>query len=100
MTVEDFQRSVAEGERPARLSVPLAALWWVRRGDWEEAHRCVQDDPSEDASWVHAHLHRLEGDEGNAAYWYSRAGRSLPQVETAEEWRLIVAVMLEKQHKN
>ena len=52
------------------------ALDRLAEGDWEAAHAIVQDDPSPEAAWIHAHLHRVEGDLGNAAYWYRRAGRS------------------------
>ena len=55
----------------------LAALWHAHRGDWDRAHVLVQDAQGADAAWVHAHLHRLEGDEGNAGYWYHRAGRAV-----------------------
>ena len=51
------------------------AIERLKAGDWDGAHAIVQEDPTKDAAWIHAHLHRVEGDEGNAAYWYSRAGR-------------------------
>ena len=54
----------------------MQALWWLARGDWDRAHALAQEDASAAGSWVHAHLHRVEGDEGNAGYWYARAGRS------------------------
>jgi hypothetical protein len=63
------------GAPPAGLSPALEALWWTDRGEWDRAHAIVQDDQGRDAAWVHAHLHRIEGDLGNAAYWYRRAGR-------------------------
>ncbi|SLN48651.1 hypothetical protein ROJ8625_02375 [Roseivivax jejudonensis] len=53
----------------------IAALDALEQGDWTAAHDIAQDDPSPEGAWMHAHLHRIEGDEGNAAYWYSRAGR-------------------------
>ena len=55
---------------------PLAALWWAAKGNWDEAHKIVQDEETADAAWVHAYLHRVEGDLGNAGYWYRRAGTS------------------------
>ena len=61
---------------PAEASSPLAALWHVAKGDWHKAHQIVQDDEGAEAAWVHAHLHRVEGDESNAGYWYARAGKS------------------------
>ena len=63
---------------PANLSLALQALWHDARGDWERAHNCAQDDKSRAGSWVHAYLHRKEGDPGNAGYWYARAARSAP----------------------
>ena len=54
---------------------PLKALELLADGDWDGAHRIVQDDPSPEAAWVHAHIHRIEGDLGNAGYWYGRAGK-------------------------
>ncbi len=54
-------------------SAPLAALFWIARGDWQKAHEAAQSDDGPDAAWVHAHLHRVEGDLDNAAYWYGRA---------------------------
>lgn len=62
------------------------ALDRLDAGDWDGAHAIVQDEGGEDAAWLHAHLHRVEGDEGNAAYWYRRAGRA-PFVGTLDEER-------------
>lgn len=71
----------------------MAAVERMAAGDWEGAHRIVQDDPSPEAAWLHAHLHRVEGDPGNAAYWYRRAGRP---VETGglDEERIRIALQL------
>lgn len=57
------------------LSVPLRALWYAAHGHWDTAHKLVQDDPSLECAWVHAYLHRVEGDIGNARYWYHQAGK-------------------------
>ncbi len=91
MTFEDFQQIVAAGRVPEGVSAALQALWHDARGDWHAAHGCAQDDESRDGSWVHAYLHRKEGDEGNAGYWYSRAGRRKPAAGTtlAAEWEAI-----------
>ncbi len=79
MSFEEFQQSlVRDTAVPAGWSGALQALWHDGRGDWEGAHACAQEDMSRDGSWVHAYLHRKEGDEGNAGYWYARAGRSGP----------------------
>ena len=89
MSFDEFQQAVAGGaQAPAGMSAALGALWHDGRGDWDGAHACAQEDQSRDGSWVHAYLHRKEGDEGNAAYWYARAGRPVPAkgVTLAAEW--------------
>ena len=70
-----FKQDLAGAAPPEGISAPLAALWWAGKGDWDRAHGIAQDDASAGASWVHAWLHRVEGDLGNAAYWYRRAGK-------------------------
>jgi hypothetical protein len=81
---------------PEGASAPLAALWHAAHNEWDKAHALVQDDESAAAAWVHAHLHRLEGDLDNAGYWYSRAGKTYLGLETDEEWRQIAdAALLE-----
>ena len=67
--IEKEERDIAD------LSLPLRALWYATHGHWEAAHRLVQDDPSSDCAWVHAYLHRVEGDTRNARYWYHQAGK-------------------------
>ncbi len=92
MSFEELQRSVkTDSAPPAGLSLPLQALWHDARGDWEAAHGCAQDDHGRDGSWVHAYLHRKEGDLGNAGYWYARAGRQAParSVTLEAEWEQI-----------
>ena len=89
MSFEELQQSVASGTPlPAECSLVLQALWHDARGDWERAHECAQEDHGRDGSWVHAYLHRKEGDLGNAGYWYSRAGRPVPEkgVTLEAEW--------------
>lgn len=70
-----------------------AAIERLRAGDWDGAHAIVQDDPSSDAAWIHAHLHRIEGDLANAAYWYRRAGRPVATVSLEEERESITAAL-------
>jgi hypothetical protein len=97
MSFADFERSVAEDPAPpAMLSHALRGLWLDRRGDWEAAHAVVQEATDPDAAWVHAYLHRKEGDEGNAGYWYQRAGRKHCQDALVTEWGRIVRALLEK----
>jgi hypothetical protein len=94
MTLEHFEASLSEADPPAALSAPLRALWLVRAGRWEEAHVLVQDEPSPAAAWVHAYLHREEGDLSNAAYWYRRAGRPASRGHVQAEWRDIAHALL------
>jgi hypothetical protein len=75
MTVDDFRQSLTAANPPAELTLALLGLWWDAKGDWKRAHESGQQDEGPEGSWVHAYLHRKEGDESNAAYWYSRAGK-------------------------
>ncbi|KAB0681831.1 hypothetical protein [Aureimonas leprariae] len=70
-----------------------AAIQRLENGDWDGAHAAVQDDPSADAAWIHAHLHRVEGDLGNAAYWYRRAGRPVESGDLDAERRAIAEAL-------
>ena len=76
------------------LTVPLRALWYAAKGNWKRAHELVQDDPSYEAAWIHAYLHRVEGDLGNARYWYHQAGKP-PVANTPldEELRELIRVL-------
>jgi hypothetical protein len=97
MSFDDFQAALAvSAAPPAGLTGPLQALWHDARGDWDGAHAAVQHDSSRDGSWVHAYLHRKEGDAGNAGYWYARAGRPMPgpEVATDMEWASIAQDLL------
>ena len=97
MSFAEFQRSVAsDSAPPADARGALQALWHDARGDWEQAHAGAQDDHSPAGSWVHAYLHRKEGDLGHAGYWYSRARRPQPAetMTLADEWSQIARVLL------
>lgn len=79
MQAEEFLAAARRGgEPPEGLTAPLRALWLAESGQWDEAHAICQVEGGATASWVHAHLHREEGDDGNAAYWYRRAGQPVP----------------------
>ncbi len=80
-------------QKPEGASDALTALWWQGRGDWARAHQCVQNDPSAEGAWVHAHLHRVEGDPANAGYWYRRANRPEAANSPDEEWRELVLAL-------
>ncbi|MGF6433921.1 hypothetical protein [Bradyrhizobium elkanii] len=90
----DFRTSLADTAPDAALSPPLAALWWAKKGDWDQAHRIVQDEGDANSAWVHAHLHRVEGDLGNAGYWYRQAGQPVAKDTLEAEWERIVATLL------
>lgn len=97
MSFEEFQKSIArEAQPPRELSGALQALWRDARGDWDGAHEAAQNDASRDGSWVHAYLHRKEGDVGNAGYWYARAARKMPAASVAleTEWGEIARALL------
>ena len=91
-----FKGSLADQEPPRGISPPLQALWWAAKGDWNKAHEIAQDDDGADAAWVHAYLHRVEGDLGNARYWYARAGRAPATTSIAAEWDAIAEMLLAK----
>ena len=93
MSPDEFRRSAAGQKRPA-LSGALLALWQDARGDWAAAHESAQRDGTADGAWVHAYLHRREGDLGNAGYWYRRAGRPPPKCGPEAEWEQIAAELL------
>jgi hypothetical protein len=76
MTLDDFRQSPIATDPPAGLTHALAGLWWDAKGDWTRAHESAQQDEGVEGSWEHAYLHRKEGDQGNAAYWYSVSVRA------------------------
>jgi hypothetical protein len=83
-----------DGPVPEGVTAPVEALWHVARGAWDTAHELVQDDSSRDAAWVHAHVHRVEGDLSNAAYWYGMAGQPVARDAIDAEWRRLVSVLI------
>jgi hypothetical protein len=94
MTFEEFQDSLLHGAPPKGLSLGLTALWWDGKGDWTKAHESAQQDGGSAGAWVHAYLHRKEGDSSNAAYWYQRAGKSPSRKSLTEEWNEIIRSLL------
>lgn len=94
MTGQEFRESLLCDEPPKELSLALAALWWDAKGDWTRAHESAQQDAGLAAAWVHAYLHRKEGDSPNAAYWYQRAGHSPARGSLEDERDAIVASLL------
>ncbi|MGA2018054.1 MAG: hypothetical protein ABSH26_13980 [Opitutaceae bacterium] len=94
MTLDEFRKSTS-GQQPPSLSGALLALWQDARGDWAAAHGSAQEDGTANGAWVHAYLHRREGDLGNAGYWYRRAGRPPPKCSLDAEWEQIAGELLE-----
>lgn len=93
MIAADFVKVPPDATPPADLTGPLLGLWYAGRGDWEAAHDAVRLDEAADAAWVHAHLHRIEGDLDNARYWYGRAGRPFT-AESLDGERMTIAAEL------
>lgn len=95
MTLSEFEATLENDQPPTGLIPPLQALWLERKGEWESAHRALQDQPDAGgAAWVHAYLHRVEGDLPNARYWYGRADREPVATPLKEEWRQIAEALL------
>ncbi len=93
MTVDEF-RLLAKGGAPKGLPSALLALYFDERGDWDAAHAAAQEGGTREGAWVHAYLHRKEGDEGNAGYWYRRAGRPIATGSLEAEWAQIAEELL------
>ena len=87
-------QAAADAKPPESLSPALRALWHLARDEWDAAHGAAQSDPGPDGCWVHAHLHRVEGDLANAGYWYRRADLPAADVPLDDEWEAIAAALL------
>jgi hypothetical protein len=96
MTVDEFQAALKATEAPNELTPALAGLWWDGKGDWTRAHSFAQEDEGAEGSWVHAYLHRKEGDPSNAAYWYGRAKKPVCQGSLEAEWLSFVKDLLQR----
>ena len=95
MKMAEFKASVSGAAPAPGLDAPLAALWWAAKGGWDQAHKIVQDEETTEAAWVHAYLHRVEGDLGNAGYWYRRAAKPVATGSLETEWDQMVSKLLE-----
>jgi len=93
MTLDNFRQSLTATNPPAGLTQAQAGLWWDAKGNWTKAHESAQQDEGPDGSWVHAFLHRKEGDHSNAAYWYSRAGKPVCRGPLDAEWMAIAEAL-------
>jgi hypothetical protein len=94
MTLSEFKKSIQHSVPPGDLSILLQALWFDAKGNWDKAHQLAQEDETSEGSWIHAYLHRKEGDQGNASYWYHRAKKPVCTNSLSEEWEEIAAVLL------
>jgi hypothetical protein len=94
MTFAEFRKSLNLDAPPRAFSLPLAAMWWDAKGDWAKAHESGQQEEGPRGAWVHAYLHRKEGDLSNADYWYGRAGKTQYPGSLADEWSEITTALL------
>jgi hypothetical protein len=90
MDYEEFIKSVQRDSPPANASPLLVALWHDAKNDWEASHNVAQDINDRNGSWIHAYLHRREGDLSNARYWYSKAGKPECKLTLKQEWETLV----------
>ena len=94
MTLHEFNATLTQPNPPPHISPLLQALWYDAKGDWEQAHTLIQDIGDKQAAWIHAYLHRREGDVWNANYWYTKADKRMPGYSLEQEWEEIVKAML------
>jgi hypothetical protein len=94
VNVQQLESSLGEATPPSGLPPLVQALWHERHGDWTRAHEITQDIDGADAAWVHAYLHRREGDLPNAGYWYRLASKPVTRMNLNDEWRAIAEALL------
>jgi hypothetical protein len=94
--MKSFKESLSQDAPDPQLSTILKSLWYDAKGDWKRAHDFVDQLPGSDAAWVHAYLHRKEGDVWNADYWYARAKKTRPSYSLEEEWENLVDYFIHK----
>ena len=96
MDLTSFKKSLGREAPPEDLGGALAALWYEAKGDWDQAHRLAQGQKGADGAWVHAYLHRVEGDRSNAEYWYRRAEKPPSSAPLKQEWDEIAGTLLDE----
>ena len=96
MDLTQFRALTRKKEPPAGLAPALRGLLWDAKGDWDKAHECAQTQEDRQGDWVHAYLHRKEGDLANARYWYRRAKKPVPKGPLEEEWEAITRALLDE----
>ena len=94
MNFDFLKKSLEEVISPSGTSVYIEAMWYDAKGNWSKAHELIQDITDKNAAWIHAYLHRKEGDTWNADYWYTKAGKKRPLLSLEEEWEQIVTQLL------
>ena len=94
MDLERFRASIVQDAPAVELDPAAQALWWDAKGDWTRAHECAQAQEDAEGAWVHAYLHRKEGDLDNAGYWYRRAGRPAASGPLEAEWETIARAVV------
>ena len=94
MDLQSFIQSLSSQKAPPGTNIYLEALWEDGKGNWEQSHKLIQDLTDKTAAWIHAYLHRKEGDIWNADYWYSKAGKKRPDSTLPEEWESLVKALL------
>jgi hypothetical protein len=96
MTYDEFISSLSSAQPPQNIPDILLALWYDGKNDWDGSHNIAQEIEDKNGSWVHAYLHRKEGDLSNARYWYSRAGKTEPNMSLKQEWESLVRHFTER----
>ena len=91
-----FQASLSGAQPPSDVDSALKALWHAAKGDWGRAHELAQAQDDADGAWVHAYLHRVEGDQSNAGYWYRRAQKPHSKALSPDEWQEIARALLSR----
>jgi len=94
MKYNDFIKSLKEKLPPNNISATMESMWHIKKGDWDIAHKIAQDITSDMGSWIHAHLHRIEGDKFNAEYWYRRANKTPFNIKLDDEANQIIMHIL------
>ncbi|MEM6769217.1 MAG: hypothetical protein AAF597_01420 [Bacteroidota bacterium] len=97
MQRQQFETSLSLDAPPTDLSLELTALWWLKNSNWQAAHDLIDAAPGLTAAWVHALLHRMEGDQWNADYWYARAGKARPNLTIGQELEAMLDELLEQE---
>ncbi|MDB5229454.1 MAG: hypothetical protein JWN76_259 [Chitinophagaceae bacterium] len=97
MDLTTFKQSLSGGKPPENISAYLQSLWYDGKGDWKKSHEVIQDIAGNNAAWIHAYLHRKEGDIWNADFWYNKAGKKRPDMTLEKEWEELVNAMLNEE---